>query len=501
MSAVLTKRLLDDLRSVIRDVTSGVVTITSHPVANGEGYVWVIRGPIKNPVVMLHYQNDPLLANDGKEVVIANPTSDDIDGDVNPSCPMETTTTGSAPSVLDSCEVDDGDGELPSNSEQEPEATSQGDLASTMSCEETSDVKTVAAQSDKPMFSIHCVESLSTHIKQEIQEPSFSDAAEKRFVEECESSEVDLISSSQQQNEPFPNDRESQNDDESERKIPIVDVACVIKSETTADTISSGDFVPENDVDCQFASSSLVSEEDQQPTLDLTVRSDKSATGNEPGPDIIDVSTIAIRGCSYVVQPVGGSTLRKVQRIGLSAANRLLLKSVGTAPPDKAIRNNNKQCRYCGKVFQTTFECSRCEATHRCRQYLEKHEKVYTLEKPDKIVKDERSKAYVQAPPSEARYRCSFCDMKFAELSDQKLHERTNHDTVDDLHRCSYCEKSFVRYKNKTLHEKIHGKIGLHECSYCDKLFLRRWTKALHEKEHRRAENVFLKRNKQSSAC
>ena len=64
------------------------------------------------------------------------------------------------------------------------------------------------------------------------------------------------------------------------------------------------------------------------------------------------------------------------------------------------------------------------------------------------------------------RFKCSFCDLDFADSSGRRRHEKINHIEKNELHKCLHCEKTYSSKDSMKRHIKLnHNSVA----SSCEK--------------------------------
>ena len=63
------------------------------------------------------------------------------------------------------------------------------------------------------------------------------------------------------------------------------------------------------------------------------------------------------------------------------------------------------------------------------------------------------------------KFKCSFCDKEFSDISGRRRHEKNNHINKDELHSCSICNKKYNSIDSMKRHIKINHNLV---ASICD---------------------------------
>lgn len=58
------------------------------------------------------------------------------------------------------------------------------------------------------------------------------------------------------------------------------------------------------------------------------------------------------------------------------------------------------------------------------------------------------------------RFKCSFCENDFADLSGKRRHEKLLHINYGQLHKCSNCEKTYESKDSLKRHIKLSHKLN-----------------------------------------
>merc|ERR1712029_1251917 len=80
-------------------------------------------------------------------------------------------------------------------------------------------------------------------------------------------------------------------------------------------------------------------------------------------------------------------------------------------------------------------------------------------------------RALEKAQIGKNKFRCSYCEKTFTQVSWLKVHERTH--TGERPFSCSECDKKFKQPKSLKLHERTHTGEKPYTCSQCDQKFKR----------------------------
>jgi len=54
------------------------------------------------------------------------------------------------------------------------------------------------------------------------------------------------------------------------------------------------------------------------------------------------------------------------------------------------------------------------------------------------------------------RFKCSFCELDFSDLSGRRRHEKNNHIEKGQLHKCEHCEKTYSSLDSMKRHIKLN---------------------------------------------
>jgi hypothetical protein len=63
------------------------------------------------------------------------------------------------------------------------------------------------------------------------------------------------------------------------------------------------------------------------------------------------------------------------------------------------------------------------------------------------------------------KFKCSFCDFEFADLSGRRRHEKINHIEKGILHKCEQCEKTYSSLDSMKRHIKLNHSLVASICS------------------------------------
>jgi len=153
-------------------------------------------------------------------------------------------------------------------------------------------------------------------------------------------------------------------------------------------------------------------------------------------------------------------------------------------------------CTDCDKIFSTkytlkrhrkihdgarekTLECSVCGKRFARADYLTKHSRIHSGEKP---------------------YKCHVCDRSFGYLSDIRTHMRVH--TGDKPYKCSLCDKRFRQSTNLLTHKRhVHSDTRPYLCPCCGTLFKTSATLKHHLLVHTGAEIFSCRHCEQSFTC
>jgi len=67
--------------------------------------------------------------------------------------------------------------------------------------------------------------------------------------------------------------------------------------------------------------------------------------------------------------------------------------------------------------------------------------------------------------PWDKKFKCSFCDKEFADLTGRRRHEKNNHINKGQLHSCSICDKTYNSLDSMKRHIKINHNLVASVCN------------------------------------
>ncbi|XP_029842262.4 zinc finger protein 782 [Ixodes scapularis] len=108
------------------------------------------------------------------------------------------------------------------------------------------------------------------------------------------------------------------------------------------------------------------------------------------------------------------------------------------------------------------FHCEFCPYTSLYQIDVTRHERTHTGEKP---------------------FRCSVCEMAFAQIGNLQTHMRTH--TGEKPFRCEVCQKAFTRPYVLRIHKRLHTGEKPYQCGTCEREFAQRYNWLRHERTHR----------------
>nr|XP_054920164.1 zinc finger protein 22-like [Dermacentor andersoni] len=129
----------------------------------------------------------------------------------------------------------------------------------------------------------------------------------------------------------------------------------------------------------------------------------------------------------------------------------------------QAYVKKSKFVEHCRNRSDKKHKCETCGKQFRRTDYLTKHYRTHTDERP---------------------YKCKICDKSFRQPNHLDNHKRTH--TNERTHKCEICNKSFRRSSHLDNHKRQHTGEKPYICETCGKSYRR--AESLHRHEHAHAE-------------
>jgi KRAB domain-containing zinc finger protein len=161
---------------------------------------------------------------------------------------------------------------------------------------------------------------------------------------------------------------------------------------------------------------------------------------NEPQSNVTNISKIAIEHEHAIngTSVNACSSIIKVEPLLVPASKRLEINSSirkHTSETSNTKFSNPTKLKILQRKLlkRKRVTCDQCKKTFSQRQYLSKHKKVHTGEKP---------------------YQCDVCQKKFSDSSNLTRHKRIH--TGEKPYECDLCPKKFPQASHLLRHKKTH---------------------------------------------
>jgi len=165
-------------------------------------------------------------------------------------------------------------------------------------------------------------------------------------------------------------------------------------------------------------------------------------------------------------------------------------------------------CELCSRRFYDKRDCERHKLVHKRRGIVDKEKSKFTMcDACGKEVTTNRLKSHIARVHEKHRpFSCSFCEKKFFDSKDLRVHVAGFHKGGKRLHvdkekpkftMCDACGKQVTTNKLKTHIDRVHKKIRRYPCLHCSRKYYDKKDLKVHLQIHDRKLKLASTLNKE----